>query len=83
MSRAAVSIGDQVFVEDGAVSFGAVRGVHAHELTIFIEGSGDLTIPATAVTAVHDGKVIVNRTALPPAARQAIAVAHRREEPHT
>lgn len=81
MTRAAVSIGDQVFLEDGGITFGAVRQVHAHELTVFIEGTGDVTLPASAVTAVHSGKVIVSRNALSPTARQAIAVAHRREEP--
>jgi hypothetical protein len=83
MTNAAVSIGDQVYLEEGGVTFGAVRQVRAHELTVFIEGTGDVTLPAAAVTAVHSGKVIVNREALSTTARQAIAVAHRREEPNT
>ena len=81
MSKAAVSVGDQVYVVDGAEAFGSVRYVHSHELVIFIEGTGDVTVPATAVSAVHAGKVIVSEAALPEAVRLAIAAAHRVEVP--
>jgi hypothetical protein len=38
-------------------------------------------VPASAVKSVHDGKVIVDVQALPTFVRQAIAQAHRGEDP--
>lgn len=81
MTKAAVNVGDQVFLHEGGEVFGAVRQVYAHELVVFIEGAGDFTFPAAAVVAVHDGKVLVASKELPAAARQAIAAAHKHEEP--
>jgi hypothetical protein len=80
MTKAAVKIGDQVFAREDGEEFGAVRQVYPHELVVFIEGAGDFTIPSTAVSAVHDGKIIVDPAELPAAARMAIKTAHRKEE---
>jgi hypothetical protein len=81
MPHTAVSIDDQVFAHDGEAAFGAVRGVHAHALLVYVEGIGDVTVPAAAVTSVHAGKVIVDVAALPVDIQKGIAAAHRREEP--
>jgi len=81
MPHTAVSIGDQVFAHDGGEAFGAVRGVHAHALLVYVEGIGDVTVPATAVTAVHADKVVVNVKQLPDDIQRAINKAHNREEP--
>lgn len=81
MSNVGVGIGDQVYAKDGDDPFGAVRKVHAHDLLVYIEGTGDVTIAASAVTAVHDDKVIVDITALAPDIQRAITRAHIREEP--
>jgi hypothetical protein len=75
-----VSIGDQVFLEEGGEEFGAVRHVLEHELVINVENFGDVTLPARAVRAVHDGKVIVDRQHLPASVQEMIAHAHEREQ---
>jgi hypothetical protein len=81
MSNVTVTVGDQVFTREGTLSFGAVRHVRVHELIVNIEGSGDVAVPASAVSSVHDGKVIVDVGSLPATVRQAIALAHRGEDP--
>jgi len=81
MADIAVSVGDQVYAEEGADPVGAVRKVHADELVVFIEGTGDLTVPAEAVAAVHDGKVVLDAASLSPELRRAIASAHQAERP--
>jgi hypothetical protein len=81
MTKAAVSVGDQVYTREGGEEFGSVRYVHPHELVVDIEGGGDFSIPASAVTAVHDGKVIVDKDSLSAEVLRAIARAHNQEEP--
>jgi hypothetical protein len=75
-----VSVGDQVYLEEGGEEFGAVRHVLDRALVVNIENFGDVTIDAPAVKAVHDGKVIVDARQLPPHVRAHIAHAHDREE---
>jgi hypothetical protein len=81
MTKAAVSVGDQVYTKEGGEEFGSVRYVHPHEIIVSIEGGGDFTLPASVVTAVHDGKVIVDPALLAHDVKTAIAKAHRQEEP--
>jgi hypothetical protein len=83
MSKAAVSVGDQVYLQEGADPFGSVRYVHPHELIVYIEGMGEVVMPAEVVESVHDGKVIIDERKLPQSTRIGIASAHRREEPHS
>jgi len=71
-----VQIGDEVVASKGSQRFGAVRVVHPHELIIDIEGFGDVRLPATAVLAVHDGKVVVDVRKLPDQIQTAIRHAH-------
>ena len=75
-----VQIGDQVYATEGGESFGSVRYVHAHELVVSIERHGDVTIPATVVTSVHDGKIIVDVHALPHEVQEGIRRAHVEED---
>jgi hypothetical protein len=80
MTKAAVSVGDQVYTKEGGEEFGAVRYVLPNELVIAIEGAGDFTIAAEVVRAVHDGKVIIDATAVSSEVQAAIAKAHSQEE---
>jgi hypothetical protein len=75
-----VSVGDQVYLEEGGEEFGAVRHVLEHELIVNIENYGDVTIGARAVKAIHDGKVIIDAQHLPASVRQHIGHAHDREQ---
>jgi hypothetical protein len=74
-----VAVGDQLFAREDGDAFGAVLAVHAHDLLIDIEGSGQTLLPASAVQSVHDGKVLVDITKLRPEMQQMIARAHDRE----
>ena len=75
-----VRIGDQVYVKEGGVMFGAVRAVHRHGLQIYVENSGDFEVPADAVRSVHDGKVLLALNKLGATLRTAIAHAHQGED---
>jgi hypothetical protein len=81
MSQVEVEVGDQVYAAEGGDPVGAVRQVHSHGLVVFVEGTGDLAVPAGAVAAVHDGKVVLDPAALEPELRRAIDAAHRAERP--
>jgi hypothetical protein len=81
MAEIGVNVGDQVFVEEGADPVGAVRKVHPQELVVFFEGTGDLPVPARAVAAVHDGKVVLDAGALSPELLRAVTSAHAGERP--
>ena len=75
-----VEVGDQVFAAEDKPAFGAVRQVRPHELLIDVEGFGDTTIPASAVRAVHDEKVVIDVGRLPADLQAAIQRAHDRED---
>ena len=80
--REAIEVGDQTFVSDGDVAFGAVREVAPHgrpELVIYVENAGDFVVPFTAVEAVHVQKVILNCGKLDRDLRMAIGHAHDAE----
>lgn len=71
-----VRVGDQVVAHKDGQVFGAVREVHPHELIIDIENFGDVRLPAAAVLAVHDSKVVVDVRKLPDDIQNAVRHAH-------
>ena len=78
-----IEIGDQAFTHDGGEEFGAVRDVQPDgrpELIVYIENSGEYTVPLSAVRAVHSGKVLIDVDQLPSVIQQAIEHAHDREQ---
>lgn len=78
-----INVGDQVFVREGGEEFGAVRDVAPDgrpEIIAYIENSGSFTIPLSAITAVHDGKVIVDLDKLSIDAQVAVRHAHDGEQ---
>jgi hypothetical protein len=77
--RVPVKIGDQLFQREGGAAFGAVVGIHEHELLVEIEGVGQAVLPGAAIKAVHDGKLIVDIGQLPAPLRTSIKHAHDRE----
>jgi hypothetical protein len=72
----------EVFVHDGEVAFGAVREVRSGEIVIYVENSGDFTVPLSAVRDVHDEKVILDYAKLGHDLKGAIGHAHQREDPN-
>ena len=77
--RVSVKIGDQLFQREDGEAFGAVVGVHEHELLVEIEGFGQTVLPGFAVRSVHHGKLIVDVGQLPGPLQKHIKHAHDRE----
>jgi hypothetical protein len=75
--------GFMVFLADGEDGIGAVREVRRSppELLIYIENAGDFVVPASAVAAVHSGKVILDRSRVGLRVRDALAGARDSEDP--
>jgi hypothetical protein len=69
-----------VFMHDGDVAIGAVRGMSGNDLIIYIENAGDFTLPRSAVQDVHEHKVILDGSKLDAKVRAAIARAHSAED---
>ncbi|CTQ48860.1 hypothetical protein [Jannaschia donghaensis] len=65
MPLSEIKIDDEVFVSEGTVGVGAVRQVTPRELTIYIEGYGDIAIGPDHIASAHDGKVVVKPETLP------------------
>jgi hypothetical protein len=81
-----IGLGFQVYAKEGGEEFGAVRAVRPGgraELVVYVENAGDFSVPFHAITAVHDGKVILDMSAVESALREAVRHAHERELPHT
>jgi hypothetical protein len=77
-----ISVGDQVYLEDGGEEFGAVRDIGPGgrpEIIVYVENAGDFAVPLSAIAAVHSGKVVLRAAQLAPELRAAIAKAHDRE----
>ena len=60
-----------VFLHDGEVAFGAVR--RTSPLVVFVEGSGDFEVPASAIHDVHFAKLLLDGSKLDHRLRAAIA----------
>lgn len=70
-----------VFLAEGEEGIGAVRDVEADGLSVFVENFGEFWVPAEAVKAVHDQKVILDRAQVGDKLLRAVAHAHDREDP--
>ena len=73
--------GFDVFVHDGYVKIGAVRGLTVRDINVYVENAGDFFVPRTAVMEVVAGKVVLNCALLDIALRRAIGHAHDAEDP--
>ena len=74
--------GFDVFVHDGDKAFGAIRRVLPHDVIIYVENSGDYTVPRSAVMEVQAEKVVLDCTKLEHRLRSAIGHAHEHEDPN-
>lgn len=69
-----------VFLHDGDVAIGAVRGMSGNDLIINIENAGDFTLPRSVVKDVHEHKVILDASMLDSRVLAAIGKAHSAED---
>ena len=74
-----VSVGDQLFLEEGGEEIGAVRKVAPDHLVVYIEAAGDFVVPGDWVRAAHDGKVVLDPDKVDDHLRTAAAAAHDAE----
>ena len=73
--------GFDVFLHDGEKAVGAVRRVHAHAITVYVENGGDFDVPLAAVMDAHDEKVVLDSSRIDPRMKAAIAKEHSGEDP--
>ncbi|HTS79233.1 MAG TPA: hypothetical protein VMH40_01425 [Myxococcaceae bacterium] len=81
---AAIRLGDQVFTAEGTDPVGAVRELRSGShpaLIVYIENSGDISIPVPAIRAVHDGKVVLDLDKLEEGVRRALGHVRDSEVP--
>ena len=79
-----IEVGFQLYAAEDSEEFGAVREVAPRgrpEIVIDVEGAGYFTVRLSAVSAVHDGKVILAVDKLDHKLREAIRHAHDAEDP--
>ena len=69
-----------VFLHDGDVAIGAVHDIKPGSIEIYIENSGDFSIPRSAVHDVHFNKVILDGRKLDKEVHDAIGRAHVAED---
>ena len=69
------------FIAEGQPPVGAIRNVSRTAITIYIENSGDFILPIRAVTATHDGKVILDTGLLSKLFLSAVGHVHDSEVP--
>jgi len=74
-----VSVGDQVFLEEGGEEIGAVRKVERDHLVVYVEAAGDFIVHGPEVRAVHYGKVVLEADKVDPRLLEAARGAHERE----
>lgn len=70
-----------VFLAEGQEGIGAVHDVGADDLSIYVENFGEFLVPLSAVTSVHDQKVILDRGQVSEKLLRAVAHAHDSEDP--
>ena len=73
--------GFDVFLHDGEGFVGAVRQVRRHELVVYVENSGDFTVPLEAVKDAEAEKVILDPAKLPSKMLEAIRARKNAEDP--
>jgi hypothetical protein len=74
-----VDLGYQVYFKDGGEEIGAVRAIAQDHLVVFVEGAKDFVVMATAVSAAHNGKVILDPKKVNPDLLEAARHAHDAE----
>ena len=83
MAKETIQQGFEVFASETGRPFGAVRHIPPgkSEFVLYVENSGEYTIPLDAVAAVHGQKVVLDMKKLGKKLRQAIRHAHDAEDP--
>jgi len=76
-----IETGFMVFLAEGKEGIAAVRETDKDHIVIYVENSGEFTIPRAAIRSVHDEKVVLDPTKVDTALLKAVGHAHDREDP--
>lgn len=76
-----IEIGFMAFIAEGKEGIGAVRGLSAKGIIIFVENAGEFIVPTSAIKSVHDEKVILDPKLLDKALLDAVGHVHDSEDP--
>lgn len=79
---ATIEPGFMVFLAEGSEGIAAVREVRNGAIVLYIENRGEFLVPKSAVTSVHDKKVMLNPSSLDRKLLEAIGHAHDSEDPN-
>lgn len=74
--------GFMVFLAEGSEGIAAVREVRNGAIVLYIENRGEFLVPKNAITAVHDQKVMLDKSLLDRKLIEALRHAHDREDPN-
>ncbi len=70
-----------VFLAEGQEGIGSVHDIGADTISVYVENFGEFVVPFSAVKAVHDQKVILDRAQVSDKLLRAVAHAHDSEDP--
>ncbi len=73
--------GDEVFVDDGMDIVAHVRSANLRQVYIFVEDSGDFTLPRDAVKSADNGRVVLFCKKIPIEMRAEIGHLHGDPDP--
>lgn len=73
--------GDEVFVDDSPNVVAHVRRSNLREIFIFVEDSGDFTLPRDAIKAANDGRIVLFCKKVPIEMRAVIGHLHGESDP--
>lgn len=59
--REQIEPGHMVFFREGDEAVAAVRRMRGDHVVVYVENGGEFDVPLTAVVAVHDQKVMLDR----------------------
>jgi len=76
-----IETGFMVFLAEGKEGIAAVRETDRDHIVIYVENSGEFTIPRSAIRSVHDEKVLLDPSKVDTALLKAVGHAHDREDP--
>lgn len=81
MVRHSIQRDFMVFLAEGQEGVGAVHDISSESISVYVENFGEFLVPLTAITSVHDQKVLLDRDQVSKKFLRAVAHAHDSEDP--
>jgi preprotein translocase subunit YajC len=76
-----IQAGYSIVTADGDEAIGTVKSIDRQrkQFNVYLENSGEWTLPGAAIASVHAGKVVLDLSALSGALLEAVKKAHEAE----